>query len=893
MNKNTTRTIRNKAFRFVGLFLVVGVLLGISSSDVFAQVPPANTQIGNQASATYVDNGGNPQSITSNTVQTIVQQVAGVDISNGITTTVSPGGQISFPHTITNTGNGVDSFVLSTLEGSGDFDFDNIVIYADEGGDGVPDNFTPITITPNIDPPGTANGNTYGIVIVADIPTTAGEGDSETIQIKATSAFNSSVADSTTNTTNVDEDAVINVQKNRDKQFVEVADTVTYTFNYAESGVSSNATNLLIKDPLPAGVTYVPGSGVWSGATGQALTDGSGETASGVQYEYVTGGVQDSVIVQIANINAGSNGYVSFKVTVDASTEGQTISNVGSFSHSDSPTPVNTNPANITVNENYDIESIGADTVFVTSAEQGSIVNFLNVFVNTGTAQDRYNIELSESTFPFGVTPTFYQVDANGQPTSTFQDTNNDGIDDTGLINPGDTVRVIWQLNLPSGQSGGPFSVKKTLTSVNDPNASDFHVDALGEISTPTVDITNGSEIGGGSETGVGEGPETNPVTVVAANPGTIVNFTLYINNTSSQDDEYDLSYAIDTTAAGDLLNPGTLPTDWTASFRDPNNGNSVITSTGTITAGSFKEVTLRVNVPAGYQPGQIQIYARALSQITGAKDIKHEAINVQTVRLMSLVSNQTAQVSPGGSVDYLHTLTINSNVDENVGGGGSESDLQLELTNSVPTGWTAVIYWDTDGNGSVSGVDSLLTSAASPTSVDLPPSVGVLEFGDQLKFIIQVTASTGLNDGATQTTSLTISDSNSQLASKVNTDQTEVQAGRLSIDKYQAADSLGGPATFSKSSFNVLPGDTVWYKIVVTNDGSEPVTNVVVQDNVPSFTTISTAASLTIDNGSIPSLALDGLSPGPGQTGVVKVSANQLDPTEQFTIIFAVKVDD
>lgn len=892
MKTNKTRTIRNKVSRLVGLFLVFGVLLGVSSSDVFAQVPPANTQIGNQASATYVDNGGNNQSITSNTVQTIVQQVAGVDISDGISLTVSPGGQVTFPHTITNTGNGVDSYNLATLEGLGDFDFDNIVIYPDSDQNGVPDNFTPITVTPNIDPPGTANPNTYGIVIVADIPVTASEGETETFTITATSVFDGAVSDVATNTTNVDEDAVVNVQKNRDKQFVAVGDTVTYTFAYAESGGSSNAANLVIKDPLPAGVTYVPGSGVWSGAAGTPLTDASpGETATGILYEFDNSGVADSVIIEIANVNAGASGTVSFKVTVDAGTEGNTIINNGTFSHDDAPTPVNTNNASIEVDENYDINRVGADTVLVESAEQGAIVNFLNLFTNDGTATDTYNITLSGSNYPAGTTFTFFKVDGNNNPTSPYTDTNSDGIPDTGPIAVGDTAKVVLQVNLPSGESGGPFAVVKTLTSINDPGESDFHTDALGEVTTPTVDITNVAEIGGGGETGVGEGPEASPVTTLPANPGTTVNFTLFINNTSTIDDSYDLAFANDTTAGGDLDNVGTLPSGWTAAFKDPNNGNSVITSTGTITAGSFMEVTLEINIPAGFQPGDVDVFVRALSQTTGAQDIKFERVSVNTIRQMTLVTGQSGQVSPGGSVDYIHTLTINSNVDENVGGGGSESDLRVELTNSVPTGWTAVVYWDTDNNGTVDANDSLLTSAASPLVIDLPPSVGTLQFGDQLKFIVQVTASTGLDDGATVTTTLEVSDDNSQLATVSNDDQTEVQAGRLSIDKFQAPAVGGAAGTFVKTDFNVLPGDTVYYKITIVNDGSEPVTSVVVNDAVPSFTKILEIGAFTIDNGTVPGISLTS-NPSVGTTGTITLDIPQLDPTEQVTLTFAVKVD-
>lgn len=892
MNKNKTQNTRSKAYRFAWLFLVFGVLLSITSVDVFAQVPPANTPIGNQASATYVDNGGNPQSVTSNTVETIVQQVAGVTITAGINLTVSPGGQVTFPHTITNTGNGVDSFDLTTLEGSGDFNFDNIKIYPDEDGNGVPDNFTEIFITPNISFPGNTGGNpnTYGIVIVADVPVTANDGDVETIEITAESNHDSNESASTTNTTTVDEDAVVNVQKNRSVQNVAVGDTVTYTFSYAESGGNTNATNLVIKDPLPAGVSYVAGSGVWSGASGIPLTDvNTGETASGITYEFDNTGVADSVIIQIASINAGASGTVSFKVTVDAETEGNTINNIGSYSHDDAPTPTSTNPADIIVDENYDIESVGADTVSIAEVDQGAIVNFVNKFVNVGTATDTYTITTSNDNFPSGSTFTFYKADANDQPTSPFTQ-GGGGQYITGPVAVGDTIVVILQVNLPSGESGGPYSVVKTLTSVNDPSESDFHVDKLDGIKTPTVDITNNGAIGTG--TGVGQGPETNPVSTITTNPNNTVTFSLWITNTSAQSDKYALNFGTDTTAQGDIT--GSLPSGWTANFTDPNNGNSVVTSmpaSGNLAAGDSIEVDFNVTIPAGFTPGDVELYVRALSQTTGAVDVKHERVSVNTIRNLSLTANQTGQVSPGGSVNYIHTLTVNSNVTEN---NGTDTDFYLELSNSVPTGWTAVLYWDTDENGLVTSADSLLTSAASPGSVDLPPSVGTLSFGDQLKFIVNVNASTGLSDGASVTTTITVSDEGTVgLADVSNNDQTEVQAGVISIDKFQAPDVSGTAGTYTKNQFNVFPGDTVWYKIVVVNDGSEPVTNVIIQDVVPSYTTIAVAATVTEDIGTIAGLALDGANPTAGNTGTVKVTATSLQPTHQFTIVFAVKVDE
>ena len=58
-------------------------LLGlIGSNSAFAAAPSANTVIGNQAAATYLDTSGVQRSVTSNWVQTTVSQVGAFHLSN-------------------------------------------------------------------------------------------------------------------------------------------------------------------------------------------------------------------------------------------------------------------------------------------------------------------------------------------------------------------------------------------------------------------------------------------------------------------------------------------------------------------------------------------------------------------------------------------------------------------------------------------------------------------------------------------------------------------------------------------------------------------------------------------------------------------------------------------
>ena len=881
----TTHKLRKRVQAFVGLLMVFAVVLG-TSSGVFAQVPPATSSIGNQATATYIDNGSNNQSVTSNTVVTTVQQVAGVTITAGVTKQVSIGGQVTFSHIIANTGNGADSFTLTAVDANnGAYNFTNIRIYPDANGDGIADNFTEITSTPSIDRSGLPN-NTFGIVIVADIPASAQDGQFEDITVTATSVFDTNESASATDKAQVDEDAVISVSKAVSQTTADVADTLTYTINYSENG-NAAASNLVLKDPIPTGMSYVPNSAIWSG--GGALTDASGGDPSGITFERITGGIQDTLSAVVANVANGSSGTLSFKVVVDAGQEGETITNTVLTTHDDIVGENTVNGQAVTINENYDIELVDAQIVVVDSTEQGSTVNFINRYVNTGSTADTYNIELGTDNYPSGRQFFLYKADGNNNPTSTYQDTGSDGKPDTGNIQPGDTVVVILQVQLPSGISGvGPFSVDKTLTSIGDPNESATHTDQLNTIVAPTVDLTNDAAAGLAGALGEGFGPETNVVVNETTNPNATVSFTLFVKNTSAGQDAYDLGFAADTNASGNLLNAGTLPTGWTVTFRDPNAGNSVISQTGNLAAGASKEITAEVFVPAGYQPGAQAIYFRALSATTNAIDIIHDQVTVNTLQNMQLTANGSGQIAPGGSRNYLHTLTILSNVTEN---DSVNSNLEIELTNSKPVGWTSNVYWDSNNSGTIDAGDSLLTSGASPGTYNLPEEVGNLEFNDQVKFIVKVTGLAGLDDGETNTTTITISDNIENLADRFNTDITEVQAGLVVVDKFQAPDVSGTAGTYTKNPFNVLPGDTVYYKITVRNDGSQPVTSISLTDDTPSFTKMLVAVVTNVNSGTVGTVTITS-QPSVGTAGTIQVDIDQLDPTEEVQFTFAVKVD-
>ena len=121
---------------------------------LFAAITHANTAAGtmivNQASASYRDSDGVVRVTTSNIIETLIRQVAGLQLVQQQSRLAIGGRQVLLSHTLTNTGNGTDAFAisLSNVPGVDDFDLAELAIYADANQDGQPDNFVPITATP-------------------------------------------------------------------------------------------------------------------------------------------------------------------------------------------------------------------------------------------------------------------------------------------------------------------------------------------------------------------------------------------------------------------------------------------------------------------------------------------------------------------------------------------------------------------------------------------------------------------------------------------------------------------------------------------------------------------------------------------------------------------------
>ena len=103
-----------KSSHFPFFVLILGFLAACLFTPLRAHaLTPARTVIGNAATATYYDENNNFYTTTSNIVQTVVQEVCGVDVAGGGTYQGVPGQTVYVPFTVKNTGNGENTFNLS------------------------------------------------------------------------------------------------------------------------------------------------------------------------------------------------------------------------------------------------------------------------------------------------------------------------------------------------------------------------------------------------------------------------------------------------------------------------------------------------------------------------------------------------------------------------------------------------------------------------------------------------------------------------------------------------------------------------------------------------------------------------------------------------------------
>ena len=896
----------------VGLFCVL-MLCGLAVTYASTK---AGTVINNQASASYLDTLGVRRIATSNVVETLIRQVAAFELSLDQRKPGSAGQEVFFTHTLINTGNGVDSFNLDVGNGGADdLDLSNLQIYKDTDRDGVPDSYTPIVISDLLEP-----GESQNFIVSGVVPAASVEGDTGIAVIKAQSVFDSSVTQANNDTVVVTNSAVVEISKSISAHEGFSPDgPFTVSIHYRNRS-SVPADNVVLIDALPTGMNYIHGSGRWSEGGGIDLTD-TADSQPGVRYcaydpsctglpeaETDTDNLStNQVTAIIETVAAGQEGYITFDVSVASGlaagvlfntaelqyqaggalidrivsntvpfviTAGAMVvingSNTSSADGVDEPREIfesvfgaNSNLPECQLDnsdpdgDGYGLEN-GAQCV-VPDLQAGNTVFFKNTVWNRGNTTDTFDITTVGSSFPEGTLIRLLQSDGQTQ----LPDSSGNAIADTGPIVPGGSYEIVLQVVLPSGVSGDnagvPFSVTSVATSVSDPLVSNQMLNLLHNITAAMVDVTNNAELGDPLSAGIGGGPEQDAVTSVNAIPGDTVTFDLYINNTSA----FPLEYNLDASIHSDFASVE-LPTQWQVRYALTD--NTAVTGTVVIAPGEFVQVIARVTIRAEAVPAADSLYFRASNERYSIEDIKHDEVVVTLQQSLLLGIDQEGQTQAGSSYVYNHTLANTGNAEV--------TNISLSTTDSrASEGWSSTIYEDSDGDGTLSTSDQVI-------------SVTDLQVGETKTLFVKVYAPGTAADGVINLTEFSAAWGSDVL---IVTDVTQVSSAEISVIKEQALDNgCDGvlDSAYSSSVFSVEPGDNcISYRLTAINAGSENVMNVVVADATPTFTSYVGSATCDQTNCSV-------AEPLPGAEGEVVASLPLLLAGDTIVVEFRVRVD-
>jgi len=944
--KNTRNTDRGRWFgRGPGQLWCLALVMALtlwSASSAMAELPPAGSVIGNQASATYTDASGQTKTATSNLVETIVQQVGSFTLVQDNDKTAAIGNTVYMPHTLTNTGNGSDSFTLSLADvAPNTFAATNIAIYLDANQDGVPDSTTPLVsgIAGTFLTPSLPTGGTYSFVVSMTVPGDATAGQQEAIEVTATATqagLYTTSAITNTDTLSVTAAAAFQVNKSISSSQGPTGVTLTYTLTYKNIGGAPGILALydVIGSGATVGYSYVDDSAVWSAGATVLTDDYTGfpdidATVGGMDAHYKAATALGVTTIQANITNVGPNvtGTITFQVDVLSTATVGTGSTTNTARYgidanadpedndavTDSILPTNPSPYNVLASYSVvlndgtaaaadgtnarplaaDVEPL-ADLAYVATTSPGQTISFDNTVWNTGNTADTFNVTatglttlaLNSNTWPAGTTFQVYKSDG----ATPLLDTNGDGIADTGSLAAGTSYVVVLKATLPAnacdgGCPEGPFDVEKVATSIGDPSKSNKTYDRLGSLTAPTVDLANSTIVGVDSATNEDAivGAATTTKTLL---PGGTTVFSLFIQNEGLAADSYSLAFS-----GTNAFSPTTtLPAGWTLEFRaDGGSGDctttgSVITSVGPVAKDAEALVCAVVKVPADALAGTTNVYFQAKSQVTGASDAKWDAVTVSPVNSLTLQPNQSGQVYPGGTVVYPHTLT-------NTGNTTCGNDYNFTIAESLTAqGWTFVLYSDVNGDGMIDAGDTVLDQTLDPDlSVSLAPGV-------QYKILVKVFAPAGAAAGSTDVVSIYATaqcNGTTSTDSNTATDTTTVVTGQVRLDKTQTIDEdCDGTTTpdlaFSAAQLTAKPGQCIRYEVLATNEGLGDVTSLTIADSLPAYTSqspvVATNPSCTTSAGTVD---------GSFSTPTFSCAGITLAPAASATMTFSVKVQE
>lgn len=816
--------------------LLVALLVALLIGTATAAGTPADTEITNQASASYIDSAGQPRTTSSNQVITVVQQVYSVGLSpDGTTTTPGqtkralPGAPVYFNYRVANGGNGSDTIALSASDEAGDdFQFaSGASFYRDANCNGTIDAGESTAVASVT----LAADESACVIVEATIPASA-DGvleDHGDLDVTGTSAGGPSDSGNVARAVATNAASMTLSKAVTPGGTVSAGDTLAYTLSGANAGGAAasgvdlssyppSGSGLLLLDTLPADATFVAGS--LSGSAGAGTVTPMYQTSSGwTTTEPVSAASVTAVGMAVVGSGAffpqGASYELSFSVTVDAGlAAGTAIENSAVLDYNDGSADRRatsnttsskvaatysalvgpyTDPAadgSFTASDPYtfqgwqvDIESATNDRQSIATATTpvytGDTVAFLATLRNGGNAADSFTLAFSD--VPSGWTCVLRQADGTTPLSGAV-----------GPLDAGSDFAFSVHCSLPEANtnaSATPQDVTVGATSVGGSGSDTTTLRVPAVLAGYGVNVTDQAD--GETLTGIG------------TDPATTVSFPLKVANTGANADTYSLTAAV--------------PAGWSALFRidancDGSADGAATTDTGLLAAGGAACFIAEVQVPAGTAPGADTATFTATSTTDGAvSDALSGTVTVNTVAALAFDPDRSGTVTTPGVIAYTHTLTNNGND---------------AATVAIPAfggahGWT--YQFSTDGgtswSSSVSGL-ALAAGASQALSV---------------RVIVPSGQPVGRTEAAVFTATATYAGGS---ATDTATDTTAVVGGDLTLAKSvrTCADAACGSVTSADGS-RAEPGEYLEYTVAVDNIGTADLSQVIVADPLPAYT--------------------------------------------------------
>ena len=315
-------------------------------------------------------------------------------------------------------------------------------------------------------------------------------------------------------------------------------------------------------------------------------------------------------------------------------------------------------------------------------------------------------------------------------------------------------------------------------------------------------------------------------------------------------------------TAGSTLIEQVSTAADGSYSLYVP---ETVVSNGGTV---KIKEINGSDKISTGGQVGNTGgTYSIATDEFTFTITTGTSYSNVifADVSVNRFLTDGQQNALPGALALFQHNFVANTS--------GTIKFTTSTVSNPNNVNWPVILYNDLNCNGAIDSGEPILTANDGVT----------VNAGDNVCQVLKVNVPYGLNDGATSTTTITatIDFSNTNPVIQQVLQRTDIvtvsttEAGLViikSVDKPQA-----------------LPGETLSYSINYENLGDEPISQVEIIDETPTFTTYLNSQCGTLPSGITCSIT----APQVGAGGTIKWTfTGTLQPGQSGTVTYSVVID-